>query len=189
MKAFFSNLIQTFNWNENFLQSFGVSTVVNDGKVDPILLRLWGLQSKTSETVSFKFSSVCCLCVGDWLTVGLDWSLDCNEDPPDTKCKQCSCCLLLLTVLELTTTLDSLLSFTMISSSLESSAKIILDNFFFECAQFCLIFICFTACRVLYFLLSFAKHSSFIMLKSIHTSSLDWLLQDSSSSTQKLSSI
>lgn len=164
-----STLIHTFNWTG---KSFFDSTVVNDVEVHSILLLLCGLKSQTSETLSCKLSVVCCLSFGNRLTIKLEWSLDCKEDPEGTKFKQWSCCLLFLTMLRLPTILDSLLSFTLFSSSLESSGKIILDNFFFECAQFCLISTClsFTARRVLYFLLPSAKQSSFIKLKSTHTS-------------------
>lgn len=190
MVNIFSILIHTFNWIGKFLQPFCESTTVNDGEKDSILFRLWDLESETSEAISFKLSSVCCLCFGIELTIGLEWSLDCKEDPECTKFKQWSCCLLFLKVLGLITILDSVLSFTLFSSSLESSSKKILDNFFFERAQFCPIFICFsfTERRVLNFFFPFAKQSSVIKLKSTDTSSLDWLLQDSSSLTQKLSS-
>lgn len=190
MKTFSSTLIHTFKWTGNLLQSFCEPIAVTDGDTDSILLWLWGLESETLETVSFELSSVCCLCFGTWATTGLEWSLGCKEDPESTEFQQQPCCLLSVTVLGLATVMDSLLSFTLFSSSLESSSKIILDNFFFECSL-CLIFICFsfTARRVLYFLLPLAKQSSVIKLKSTRTSSsLDWLLQDSSSWTQKLSS-
>lgn len=176
-EGFFSGLIHTFNWTGNFLQSSCAPTAVNNDEADSVFVRLWGLKSETSESGTFKLGGVCCLWCSNWLSTGWEWSLDCSEDPGGT-------------VLGLTTVLDSCLSFTSFSSSLESSSKIILDNLFFERAQFCLIFICFsfTARRVLYFLLSFVSQSSVIRLKSTQTSSLDWLSQDSSSSTQKLSS-
>ena len=176
-EGFFSGLIHTFNWTGNFLQSSCAPTAVNNDEADSVFVWLWGLKSETSESGTFKLGGVCCLWCSNWLPTGWEWSLDCSEDPGGT-------------MLGLTTVLDSCLSFTSFSSSLESSSKIILDNLFFERAQFCFIFICFsfTARRVLYFLLSFVSQSSVIRLKSSQTSSLDWLSQDSSSSTQKLSS-
>ena len=144
MKAFFSGLIHTFNRTGNFSQSFCALTVVNNDEADSMLVWFWGLKSETSETGTFKLGGVCCFWFSNWLPTGWEWSLDCSEDPEDT-------------VLGLTTIPNSCLSFTSCSSSLESSSKIILDNLFFERAQFCLIFSCFsfTARRVLYFLLSF----------------------------------